>query len=453
MMFNGRRSRIASVVAAAAGWLIAGATAAMGATGGITLAADAGLDGVTRPGRLTRVRIAIENSDTDIAGNLVVAAGGERVARALSLPAPSRKRLELYIRVPSADIDRIHVALVAGGRELGAVDAAVRFAREETAFVLCVASSASAGPDSRCTSTLDVASLPGSWRGYDAVDELVWSPAAPASLTGDQRVAINRWTIRRANDLSVGLAAQPAGPARVQTQMRMLIAAYAALFLLVVAAAQILARRSLSIYAAVISIVAAGSAAAMAQGRIGAGASILLTDSTIVRGAEGVDDAFVSTRGVARFPALGSFELSPAFDDGVVTMRQGPGGATFADDGESILAGVFGKNQHVEFDLEGFSGLPTVKVIRSPETTRIVNMASTDLTDCELPSGLLPRRAALLKAGDSLGVRGAPDAEDAVFTCRFQAAPPTLRSRRARVEHRGSAVLVYGLRPFGGRTP
>ena len=452
MMFDGRRPRIASVVAAAAGWLIAGATAAMGATGGVSLAADAGLDGVTRPGRLTRVRIAIENSDTDIAGNLVVAAGGVRVVRALSLPAPSRKRLELYIRVPSADIDRIHVALVAGGREVGAVDAAVRFAREETAFVLCVASSAAAGPDSRCTSTLDGASLPDSWRGYDAVDELVSPPAGPPSLTSDQRVAINRWTIRRANDLSAGLAARP-GPARVLTQMRMLIATYAALFVVVVAAAKKLARRSLSIYAAVIAIVAAGSAAALAQGRIGAGASILLTDSTTVRGAEGVADAFVSTRGVARFPALGSFELTPTFDDGVVTARQEPADATFADDGESVLAGVFGKNQHVEFDLEGFSGLPTVKVIRSPETTRIVNMASTDLTDCELPSGLLPSRVALLRAGDSLGVQGAPDAEDAVFTCRFQAAPPTLRSRRARVEHQGSAVLVYGLRSSGGRRP
>jgi hypothetical protein len=93
-----------------------------------------------------------------------------------------------------------------------------------------------------------------------------------------------------------------------------------------------------------------------------------------------------------------------------------------------------------------------VKVIRSPETTRIVNMTSTDLTDCELPSGLSPSRVAVLRAGDSLGVRGAPDAEDAVFTCRFQTAPPTLRSRRAHVEHQGSAVLLYRLRSFGDRT-
>src|SRR5258706_14907327 len=257
---------------------------------------------------------------------------------------------------------------------------------------------ASAARDSRCTSTLDVASLPESWRGYDAVDELGSSPAGSPSLTGDQRAAINRWTIRRANDLSVGLAAPPAAPGRVLAQMPMLIAASAALFLLVVAAARSLARRSFSLYAALAWIVAAGSAAALAQGRIGAGASILLTDSTIVRGAEGVDDAFVSTRGVARFPALGSFELSPAFEDGVVTARQEPARATFADDGASVLSGVFGKNQRVEFELEGFSGLPTVRVIRSAETTRIVNVASTDLTDCAVPSGLLPRRVVLLRA-------------------------------------------------------
>lgn len=452
MMFDGRRLRIASVVAAA-GWLTVGAIAPVGAAGAITLTADAGLDGTTRPGRLTRVRIAVENSDTEIAGTLVVVAGARTVARALSLPAPSRKRIELHIRVPSADIDRIHVAFVAGGREVSAVDAAVRFAPDETPFVLCVASSDSAGSDPRCTSTLDPSSLPDSWRGYDAVDELVLSPAAAVSLTANQGIAIKRWHLLRMNDLSAGLAAQPPSPGRFLTPMRMLLAAYAALFLLVVSVIRVLGRRSLSIYAAVVSIVACGSAAAIAQGRVGPGAAVLITDSTIVRSAEDIDDSLVSTRGVARFPAFGAFELSPALDDGVVTIRQEPAIATFADAGESILAGVFGRNQRVEFDLEGFSGLPTVRVMRSGDTTRIANMASVDLTDCELPSGLSPRRVALLRAGESVGVRGSPEAEDSAFTCRFQVAPATLRSRRGRVEHQGSAVLVYGLRPFGGQRP
>jgi len=453
MMFDGRRVRIASVVAAAAGWLIVGATAPVGAAGGVTLTADAGLDGTTRPGRLTRVRIAIENSDTEIAGTLVVTAGGVTVARALNLPVPSRKRIELYIRVPSADVDRIHVAFVAAGREVSAVDAAVRFAPDETSFVLCETSSHLAESDSRCTSILDVSSLPDSWRGYDAVDTLVLSPMAAVSLTANQGIAKQRWTLLRMNDLSAGLAAQPPSPGRFLTPVRMLIAAYAALFLLVVSGARVLGRRSLSIYAAVISIVACGSAAAVAQGRIGPGAAVLVTGSTIVRSAEDIDDSLVSTRGVARFPAFGSFELGPALDDGVVTMRQEPAIGTFADDGESILAGVFGRNQRVEFDLEGFSGLPTVKVMRSGDTTRITNMVSTDLTECELPSGFSPRRVALLKAGQSLSVKGSADAEDSALTCRFQVAPPTLRSRQSRVDHQGSAVLVYGLRPFGGQKP
>lgn len=452
MMFDGRRLRIASVVAAA-GWLIVGATAPVGAAGAVTLTADAGLDGTIRPGRLTRVRIAVENSDREIAGTLVVVAGARTVARALTLPAPSRKRIELYIRVPSADIDRIHVAFVAAGREVSAVDAAVRFAPDESPFVLCEVSSHLAGSDSPCTSTLDASSLPDSWRGYDAVDKLVLSPMAARSLTANQGIAINRWTLLRMNQLSAGLAAQPPSPGRFLTSMRMLIAAYAALFLLVVTGARVLGRRSLSIYAVVISIVACGSAAAIAQGRIGPGAAVLITDSTIVRSAEDIDDSLVSSRGVARFPAFGSFELGPALDDGVVTMRQERPIETFADDGESILAGVFGRNQRVEFDLEGFSGLPTVKVVRSGDTTRIVNMASTDLTDCELPSGLSPRRVVLLRAGESVGVRGSPDAEGSAFTCRFQVAPPTLRGRRGRVEHQGSAVLVYGLRPFGDQGP
>ena len=451
-MFDGGRLRIASVVATA-GWLIAGATAPVGGAGAVTLTADAGLDGTTRPGRLTRVRIALENSDQEIAGTLVVVAGTTRVTRALNLPGPSRKRIELQIRVPSADIDRIRVAFVAAGREVSAVDAAVRFAPEETPFVLCEASSHVGGSDTRCTSSLDAPSLPDSWRGYDAVDKLVLSPVAALSLTASQRIAIKRWSLLRRIDLSAGLAAEPSGPGRFLTPMRMLIAAYAALFLLVVSGTRVLGRRSLSIYAALISIVACGSAAALAQGRIGPGAAVVITGPTIVRSAEDIADSLVSTRGVAKFPAFGSFELSPALDDGVVTMRGEPGIGTFAEDGESILAGVFGKNQRVEFDLEGFSGLPTVTVTRSGETTRIANMASTELTECELPSGLSPRRVALLRPGESLDVRGSPDAEDSALTCRFQVAPPTLQSRRGRVEHQGSAVLVYGLGRFGDQGP
>ena len=253
--------------------------------------------------------------------------------------------------------------------------------------------------------------------------------------------------------MSAGLPAEPDRPARGLSQTRILIAAYGAMFLLVVAAAQILARRSLGIYAAIVSIVAFASAAAMAQGRIGAGASIALTDSTVVRAAEGTIDTLISTRGVARFPAFGSFELSPTFDDGVVTMRQNPDGATFGEDGESVLSGVFGKGQRVEFDLEGFSGLPTVNVIRSADTIRIANVASSDLTDCELPSGILPRRVALLRAGDSLGIQGSPDSEDSALACRFRVAPPTIRSRRDDVQHQGRAVLVYRLGPFTGHGP
>jgi len=450
MMLNRRRPRLAPVVAVAAGWLVAGATAAMAATGGVMLSADAGLDGVTRPGRLTPVRIAIENSGTDIGGDLVVVAGRVRIARALTLPTPSRKRIELYIRVPSADIDRIHVAFVAEGREVRAVDAVVRFVPDETRFVLCVAPIATGGSDPRCTSTLDAAALPDSWRGYDAVDEFVWSAAAAAALTEGQNIAISRWKILRANDMAVGPAAPPSGSARVLSHTRILIAAYAALFLLLVVAAQVLARRPLSVYAAVVAIVAFASAAAIAQGRIGAAASIVLVDSTIVRAAEGVDDAFVSTRGVATFPAFGSFELRPAFDDGIVAAREEPAGSRFAEDGGSVLPGEFGKGQRIGFELEGFSPLPTVKVTRSAETMRIANVASSDLTDCELPAGVSPRRVALLRAGDTLSVQGSPDAEDTALTCRFRAAPPTLRGNRARVEHQGTAVLVYALGPGGG---
>jgi hypothetical protein len=450
MIAHVRRRRVSCAVVAAA-CLMAGTTAAFAAEDRVTLAARVGLDGRARAGRWTPVLVTIENSGTDITGDLVVDAGRVRVVRALALPAPSRKRIEQYVRVPSADLDRIHIALIVAGREIRAMDVPVRIAPDDARFVLCVQQGGSDPPKPSCTATVDRATLPVSWRGYDALDDLEWPATERPGLDEDQTAAIEQWKIRRAHELVVAPAAGTLEAPRFRSQVRSLIVVYAGLFLLITAGAQMLDRSAWVLYGSLIALVIAGSAATMAQGRIGEEAAILVADFTVIRASEAGDGAYLSTRGIAAFPAFGPFELRPDFADGIVTGRGEPAPERFAEDGGSVLGGVFGKGQRIGFDLEGFWRLATLGIERSADAIRITNLGAADLTDCELPAGFVPGRIPLLRAGSALSVGGSSADENGVVSCRLSLAPPTLRSNGHRVEHTGTAVLVYTLAAGGAR--
>jgi hypothetical protein len=329
------------------------------------------------------------------------------------------------------------------GREVRAVDAPIRIVPDDDRFVLCVQAAGSNLPASSCTATVDRATLPVSWRGYDALDDLEWPAGERQGIDQDRTAAIEQWKIRRAHELVVAPAAASLEPPSL-AQVRSLIVVYAGLFLLVTAAAQALGRSPWVLYGSLTALVIAGSAATMAQGRIGEGAAMFVTDATVVRATEAHDGAFLSTRGTATFPAFGPFELRPEFPDGMVTGRE-PAPARFAEDGGSLLGGIFGKGQRISFDLEGFSPLATLGIERSADATRVTNLATADLTDCELPAGFVPARVSLLPAGSTVSVSGSSTEDNGAVTCRFRLAPPTLRSIGERVEHTGTAVLVYAL--------
>ena len=445
-MADGRRHGVGRALLAAA--CLFGAAANGAADDRITLAAEAGLGGNARAGRWTPVRIAIENSGRDIDGEIVITAGSARLVRQLSLPAPSRKRLEHYIRLPSADIDRIRVALVIGGREIQAVETAVRVLSGDGSFVLCIAPLGNQ-PAATCTASIAPAALPLSWRGYDAVDDLDRSAVVDGALNLVQKLAITRWRIHRTREFTAAPASRPIEAPLLASQIRRLIVVYAAAFPILVLTSRRLGRSPRLFYAAVILVIAAGSVAATAQGRIGEGAAIVLADSTILSAAEGTDDAFFSTRGVAVFPSFDSFELRPGFDDGVAEARRDSAPLQFAEDGISTLSGLFGKGQRVGFDLEGFSPMPTLTIARSGDIVRITNATSDDLANCELPHGFEPRDIPLLRAGEAVTAR--TSAQSGAVTCRLFRLPSTLRSSTNHVRHTGSALLVYEL--SGWETP
>jgi len=169
----------------------------------------------------------------------------------------------------------------------------------------------------------------------------------------------------------------------------------------------------------------------------------VVAGSTVIQAVEGLEGAFISAQGAAMFPAFASFELRPNLDDAVVIVPQDAAPIRFADDGGSVVAGRFAKGQRVRFDLEGFSTLRTLEVTRAG-TLAISNVMPDDLTDCELPAGLSPRRVPVLHAQQTLSLAGAPADERATITCRVRL-PSVLRSDRGGVADAGNAVLVYAL--------
>ena len=95
-----------------------------------TVTAEAGLGGLSRPGRWTPVRVAVHAANADISGEIILDWGNARAHRAITLSSGSHKEFELYIRTPDVR-EAITVRLWSNGREIASVDAPVRVARPE----------------------------------------------------------------------------------------------------------------------------------------------------------------------------------------------------------------------------------------------------------------------------------------------------------------------------------
>ena len=351
----------------------------------------------------------------------------------------------MYLRVRSPDVDRVRVAIVSRGRELDGADAPLRLLPDTSAFVVCAPVSSAAAREEECTVRPDIAVLPRSWRGYDAVDAVAGALSTAPELDEEQRIALERWQVLRAGDLLVPPVVQPPAAPDALTGTRAVAVLYASLVLLVAFAVPRLAGRPAIVFAALATASLAGAVAAFVQGRIGAGSTIIVNDAALLRAAEGLDGAFVSVSGTVQFPAYGSFELRPAFPDGILTPREDGDVLRFAENGESVMSGVFARGQLVRFELEGFADVGAVQIARQDSMLRVRNAFAGDLADCELPAGFSPQVIAPIPPGASLEMRQNDIAGRAALMCRVGAEIPSLVSGDARVSHHGAAVLVLAL--------
>ena len=417
--------------------LVAGAAVATADAAAVT--AEAGLGGLSRPGRWTPVRVSIDAANASISGEIIVEWGSARARRTITLSAGSRKLVEMYIRTPDVR-ETIVVRLVSEGRDLAAVEVPIRLARPEEVFTLCVA--ADAWPASReCSTTQATAHLPRSWRGYDAVDDVVW-PSSAVPLEREQQTALTQWqAIHRLEESGHSPAAAALQTSSVLGASARRALAGVVFYLLAIAAAGLaftrMRARSLTLYPAVGLLVVAGSAAALDAGRVGPGTGVRLQQSVVAQQLPGTGSALILLRGVAEFPSFDAFELRARGVDGVIEANLGSDRSLrYDEDGAPVMSsGTVGLGTRKSFRLEAVAAFQALTASAEGPIVRVSNQSSYGLDDCQFPASFSKARIGSIAPGQTVEAERTADDDGASFTCvlaapivEFSAAPIDVRS-------------------------
>jgi hypothetical protein len=432
--------------------LVSGATLAP--AGAATVTAQAGLGGMSRPGRWTPVRVSVDAANADVTGEIVLDWGSARARRAITLSAGSHKQFELYIRTPDVR-ETIVVRLVSDGRDLASVDAPIRVARPEDALTLCVAA-ANAWPASHgCSTAESAAHLPHSWRGYDAVDEVVW-PAGAQPLEQDQQIALAQWKAIHALEEygSSPSAAAFQASSTLSASTRRALVGIAAYVLAIAAAGFAFTRiraRSLTVYPAVGLLVVAGSAAALAAGRVGPGAEVRIQQSVIAQQLSETSSALILLRGVAEFPSFGAFELrAPGADGAIATSQANDRSLRYDEDGAPLmLSGSVGLGSRKSFELEAVAQFQALAASADGPIVRVSNRSRHTLDDCRFPDGFSKGRVGSLAPGQTVEAEGRAAGTDLSFTCSLSAPIVDFTVADGDVRSEGTALVMLQL-PSGG---
>lgn len=402
-------------------------TAAPGAASdGLAIRATAGLDGVVRPGRWTTVAVTIENTGPAIDGDLVVGIGAARAVKRVEAGSPSRKRIEMYVRVPADAEPAITVAFAAKDP----LRIPVRLAEGDTPVHVCVGRVAEAV----CAATIDGEAAPQSWRGYDAADDV--RIAGDARLSAMQQSAYERWRAVRHWSASPNMVAPPAPPvtAAAKSRAAVVLVAYMLVLLAACAGAPLIHARATWMHAAIAAAIVLASTAVLADGRFGSGAHIIVNDVTIVRAGAGYAGSIITSRGVAAFPAPATVELTAVGDDAVID----------AGGGRRTLA----KGARLSFETEAFTSSQFMSGAIVGGRLTLTNTSPNTLTECSLPSGSQPQSVDALAPGASVNAALAADTLDPVVTCTIEGRIDTVSIGGRAIRHTGTAILLYDLRPI-----
>lgn len=420
----------------------------------VTVKASAGLGGLCRPGRWTPVRVDVETrgeaaSGDAAAGEIVVEWGDARVRRAMTLASRSHKQIELYIRTADAR-DSIKVRVLIDDREMATTVAPVRLVAPDESLTVCVAPVTTwpvSGPI--CAAAVNPESLPRSWRGYAAADNIVWPSGGKPMLTAEQHAAFDRWRAVQAIEIADSTApsvGDVAPVARVLRRTGSAMLLYAAALGVLVWPLNRIRSRSLAVYPVIAAAVAAGSVVAIASGRIGPGARIHVSQSAVVEQVAGTKGASVRARGVAEFPAFGPVELRAEGVDGAIALR---GGARrdlrFDENGAPIVAGTYGLGATAAFEVEGVTSFEALSATSSGATVRVMNVFAREMRDCRFGAGFSKQSVGPLAPGQHVeAVRQSREIEP-VFSCKLDAPIVEFAESGRPVDNDGTAAIVLHL--------
>jgi hypothetical protein len=223
---------------------------------------------------------------------------------------------------------------------------------------------------------------------------------------------------------------------------RTILAAYLVVLLATAAASRRLARSPARIYASVAIVSLSGVAAVVAQGRVGPGSSIIVSQTVILRADQ--SNTFVDARGTLQIPSHDRADIRPLFPDLALT-RRGNTEQHIGEDGSWRIPIDAAKGQRVDFEADGFAELPTLKVSGGGTSWRLTNAAPFDLADCDLPSSFTPNHIASVLRGASVDITGSAVTGDSALACSIRGDVPLLAGDGWSVETRSSGALVFDL--------
>ena len=420
----------------------------------VTVKASAGLGGWCRPGRWTPVRVEVESrgetSAAAAAGEIVVEWGDARVLRAMTLASPSHKQVELYIRTADAR-DSITVRVLVADREMATTVTPVRLVAPAEPLTVCVAP-VNTWPTTgtACAATINPESLPRSWRGYAAADNVVWPSGSKPTLSAEQHTALDRWRVVQAIENAESTApsagdVMPVTRALRRTGTAMLV--YAAALGVLVWPLNRVRSRSLAVYPVIAAAVTAGSIVAIAAGRVGPGARVHVSQSAVVEQVAGMKGSSLLARAVAEFPAFGPVELRADGVDGAIALRSGARrDLRFDENGAPIVAGTYGLGATAAFEVEATTPFEALSATFAGAGVTVTNISAHELRDCRFGSGFSRQSVGRLAPGQHVeAVRQGPEIEP-VFSCKLDAAVVEFAESARPVDNDGAAAIVLHLR-------
>ena len=426
-------------------------------TAPLELRVSAGLDGVTKPGRWTPVRIALTAPPLSGRALLIVEWGAASIHRHLEIVAGASQQYELYLQTMEVGA-AVTARLVADGEELGTATAPIRTLRADEPFTVCVLANDIA-TNGECTVRPAAATLPRSLRGYDAADRVIVPEADDAGLTGEQRSALARWHMLKALDDSGSLSAtdrprsiMPAlsRKAKTGTPLRIGIGLYVCALLgtgLAVAARRLRAPAAL---AAVVLVVVAGSGAAIAAGRNGWPSSIVIHHATLVQQLGAAHASIVTMQGAVEFPANDRAAVHALVSDGAFGAADGWPRQTLDESGHPRISGTYGLGQRQPFMLSAVADFAPLLVVRRGAAVVVTNTSADDLSECRFANDAPAAADGVLRAGASVSVDLADPLIGPVITCTLPTPPVGFSADPREIRTNGRTVLVAYLTAANG---